>query len=218
MGAAVIGTAVGLYVVVNQDTDHGAEHHPLGDPHGEGGAKKTGTESTVSEDKEEEPKEEPKQESKEAPKKEPKKESKDEVKEEPKSDHQDPSKATKENSEEKDKQSPDESDKVGEIRADEKTVHANICRPTLAKRKPRAPMRLLASRRACPTTIPNTLRISPSTPRRARRARVWLKPRSCKEPYRLSVLVQRTRSSAVTPKSTRMHRLDVSSYSSHLEC
>ncbi|CAN9300576.1 hypothetical protein CC77DRAFT_1018017 [Alternaria alternata] len=104
MAAAVVGTAVGLYTVVNQDTNHGAEHHPLGDPHGEGGAQKTGTGSTVGEEnKQDEPEEETKDESKE--------ESKDESKEEPKSDQQDPSKPTKENSEEKDTQSPDQSDK-----------------------------------------------------------------------------------------------------------
>lgn len=105
MAAAVVGTAVGLYTVVNQDTNHGAEHHPLGDPHGEGGAQKTGTGSTVGEEnKQDEPEEETKDESKE--------ESKDESKEEPKSDQQNPSKPTKENSEEKDTQSPDQSDKV----------------------------------------------------------------------------------------------------------
>jgi len=101
MAAAVVGTTLGLYVVVTQDTDHGAEHHPLGDPHGEGAAKKTGTDSTVGE--EDEPEEDSKEESKE--------ESKDESKEEPKSDQQNPSKPTKENSEEKDTQSPDVSDK-----------------------------------------------------------------------------------------------------------
>ena len=107
MAAAVTGTVVGLYVVVNQDTNHGDEHHPLGDPHGEGGAKKTGTDATVhKETEEEESKEEPKEEPKES-----KEEPKEESKEAPKSEHQDPSKATKENSEEKDKQSPDESDK-----------------------------------------------------------------------------------------------------------
>ena len=98
MAAAVVGTAVGLYTVVNQDTNHGAEHHPLG-------AQKTGTGSTIGEEnKQDEPEEETKDESKE--------ESKDESKEEPKSDQQDPSKPTKENSEEKDTQSPDQSDKV----------------------------------------------------------------------------------------------------------
>jgi hypothetical protein len=108
MAAAVVGTTLGLYVVVTQDTDHGAEHHPLGDPHGEGGAKKTGTDSTVGEEnKEDEPEEDSKEESKE--------ESKDESKEEPKSDQQNPSKPTKENSEEKDTQSPDVSDKVSVI-------------------------------------------------------------------------------------------------------
>ena len=87
MAAAVVGTAVGLYTVVNQDTNHGAEHHPLGDPHGEGGAQKTGTGSTVGEEnKQDEPEEETKDESKE--------ESKDESKEEPKSDQQNPSKPT----------------------------------------------------------------------------------------------------------------------------
>jgi hypothetical protein len=109
MAAAVVGTAVGLYTVVNQDTNHGAEHHPLGDPHGEGGAQKTGTGSTVGEEnKQDEPEEETKDESKD----ESKEESKDESKEEPKSDQQNPSKPTKENSEEKDTQSPDQSDKV----------------------------------------------------------------------------------------------------------
>ena len=96
MAAAVVGTTLGLYVVVTQDTDHGAEHHPLGDPHGEGAAKKTGTDSTVGEEnKEDEPEED--------------------SKEEPKSDQQNPSKPTKENSEEKDTQSPDVSDKVSVI-------------------------------------------------------------------------------------------------------
>ncbi|KNG46637.1 hypothetical protein DDE82_006549 [Stemphylium lycopersici] len=108
MGAAVIGTALGLYIVVNQDTSHGAEHHPLGDPHGEGDAPKTGTDSTVGEESKDE---EPKEESKEEPEEAPKQESKDESEKPPKDEHQDPNKATTENSEEKDKQSPDESDK-----------------------------------------------------------------------------------------------------------
>ncbi|KAI4954400.1 hypothetical protein J4E91_002113 [Alternaria rosae] len=104
MAAAVVGTTLGLYVVVTQDTNHGAEHHPLGDPHGEGGAEKTGTGSTVGEEnKEDESEEETKDESKD--------ESEDESKEEPKSDQQNPEKPTKENSEEKDSQSPDQSDK-----------------------------------------------------------------------------------------------------------
>lgn len=104
IGAAVIGTGVGLYVVLNQDTNHGAEHHPLGEPHGEGDAPKHGTDSTVKKT-DEKPEEEPKEE--------PKKESEEKSEEKPKSEHKDPSKPTKENSEEKDKQSPDESDKVG---------------------------------------------------------------------------------------------------------
>ncbi|KAG9191031.1 hypothetical protein G6011_09119 [Alternaria panax] len=112
MAAAAVGTTLGLYVVVTQDTNHGAEHHPLGDPHGEGGALKTGTGSTAGEEnKEDEPEEEVKEESEEESKKEAKEESKDESNEEPKSDQQNPSKPTKENSEEKDTQSPDVSDK-----------------------------------------------------------------------------------------------------------
>ena len=64
IGAAVIGTGVGLYVVLNQDTNHGAEHHPLGEPHGEGDAPKRGTDSIVKKVDEKpkgEPKEKPKQ-------------------------------------------------------------------------------------------------------------------------------------------------------------
>ncbi|KAF1837761.1 hypothetical protein BDW02DRAFT_565688 [Decorospora gaudefroyi] len=93
MAAAAVGTTVGLYIVVTQDTSHGAEHHPLGDPHGEGGAAKHGTESSVGdEDKEEDAEEE--------------------SKEEKTSDQQDPDVSTKENSDEKDHQSPDTSDKA----------------------------------------------------------------------------------------------------------
>lgn len=125
IGAAVIGTAVGLYIVINQDTDHGAEHHPLGEPHGEGDAPKHGTDSTVKK-ADEKPKEEPKEE----PKKESKKESKDKSEEKPKSEHQDPSKPTKENSEEKDKQSPDESDKVGRPKTEKRlSMLTRIGRP-----------------------------------------------------------------------------------------
>jgi cobalamin biosynthesis protein CobT len=113
MAAAAVGTTVGLYVVVTQDTNHGAEHHPLGDPHGEGGAHKTGNDSTVGEqNKEDEPEEESNDESNDESKEESRDESKDESNEEPKSDQQNPSKPTKENSEEKDHQSPDQSDKV----------------------------------------------------------------------------------------------------------
>jgi hypothetical protein len=109
MAAAAVGTTVGLYVVVTQDTNHGAEHHPLGDPHGEGGAHKTGNDSTVGEQNKED---EPEEESNDDTNDESKEESKDESNEEPKSDQQNPSEPTKENSEEKDHQSPDESDKV----------------------------------------------------------------------------------------------------------
>jgi hypothetical protein len=104
MAAAAVGTTVGLYIVITQDTNHGAEHHPLGDPHGEGGAEKHGTDSSVGdENKPDEPEEESTDDSKD--------DSEDESKE-PTDDHQDPNKATKQNSEEKDHQSPDQSDKV----------------------------------------------------------------------------------------------------------
>jgi hypothetical protein len=56
-----------------------SEHHLLGDPHGEGGAQKTGTGFTVGEENKQD---EPEEESKVASKEESKEESKDESKEE----------------------------------------------------------------------------------------------------------------------------------------
>jgi hypothetical protein len=205
MAAAAVGTTVGLYIVVTQDTDHGAEHHPLGDPHGEGGAEKHGTDSTIGdENKSDEPEKETEEETKD--------DSKDESKKEPTNEHQDPNKATKENSEEKDHQSPDKSDKV---RTDVylQDFDANIHSLTPArKRAPRARMRRLASKRASPTARPTTLRKSLSTPRRARRARVLPKLLSSKEPSPLSVRVLRTRRSEERPNRTRTHRLSASLY------
>lgn len=123
MAAAAIGTTVGLYVVVTQDTDHGDEHHPLGDTHGETRALKTGTGSTIGEENkqnkkeeedesEEEPQAETKDESEDEPKNESKDESKDEPKEEDADEKKESSKPNKDNSEEKKSQSPDESDKA----------------------------------------------------------------------------------------------------------
>jgi hypothetical protein len=175
MASAVVGTAVGLYIVINQDTSHGAEHHPLGDPHGEGGAPKHGTDSTIGEENKSD---EPAEESKE--------ESKDEAKEEPVSEQQDPSKATKENSEEKDHQSPDQSDKVRVPACLQWSLDANVYSPIPARRRLRARTRHLASKRDCPTTTLSTPRRSRSTLRRARRARVLLRPLSYKEPSQLS--------------------------------
>jgi len=214
MGAAVIGTALGLYIVVNQDTSHGAEHHPLGDPHGEGDAPKTGTDSSVGEEnKDEEPEEESKEESEEAPKA----ESKDESEKPPKNEHQDPNKATTENSEEKDKQSPDESDKVRGPPIRAKIFDTNLRSLIPARKRPRAPTRPLASKRVFPTMRPTTPRKSPSRRRRARRERVSLRLLSCKELSRPTVLVLRTRRSAVTPRWTRTHKFS-SPYLSGLEC
>lgn len=214
MGAAVIGTALGLYIVVNQDTSHGAEHHPLGDPHGEGDAPKTGTDSTVGEESKDE---EPKEESKEEPEEAPKQESKDESEKPPKDEHQDPNKATTENSEEKDKQSPDESDKVSGLPIRTQIIDTNFRSLTPARKRPRAPTRPLASKRVFPTTRPTIARTSPTMRRRARRERVSLRLLSCKEPSRPTVLVPRTRRSAATPRWTRTHKPS-SPYPSRLEC
>jgi hypothetical protein len=201
MAAAVVGTTVGLYIVVTQDTDHGAEHHPLGDPHGEGGAEKHGTDSTIGdENKSDEPEEETQEESIDDSKD----DSKDESKEEPTNDQEDPNKATKQNSEAKDHQSPDKSDKVSVLLSVFVTCDSNIHSPIPArKRVPRAQTRRLASKRASPTTKPTILRKSPSTPRRARRVRVLPRLLSSKEPSQLSVRVLRTRRSEERPRWTR---------------
>jgi hypothetical protein len=63
---------------------------------------------------------------------------------------------------------------------------ANLSSLTPARKRPRARTRCQASRRVCPTTTLSTARKSRSSPRRARRVRVLLRPPSYKEPSQLS--------------------------------
>lgn len=215
MMASVSGTALGLYFVMNQDLSHGEDHGDHGDHHettptiaNEMAAKAAELKEAplgkkaLEEDQEEDVKG-----------REPEKE--EEKKEEPKVNKLEETEEA--NKDPKTKQKPSESDKVC-------PTTIRICRdkkadkrsPTPAAR-PRARMRLPASRRVSPTRTPRASATSARSPRCPRRARALPTPPRSRAPSTPSVPLPKTRRSAARPSRTRTSKIFLRLFSFELD-